>query len=234
MKKTLFFGIVFMLLSSMAFAAPIDLRAGWEATAGGTWTVASDGSNVLQTVNGHPTVFYSATQYIDTTFDGSFGVETRDDDDFIGFVFGYNGPSDYLLFDWKQKNQSTALEGFTLSKISGTTVDFWAHTGADITVLGTSYSTTSGWADYTSYDFHLDYTTTEIKIAIDGTQIFDVDGTFSSGAFGFYNYSQSQVRYAGFEEEVIPPGPVPEPSTILLMGAGLLGLVGYRRKRSKK
>jgi len=28
--------------------------------------------------------------------------------------------------------------------------------------------------------------------------------------------------------------PVPEPSTILLMGAGLLGLVGYNRKRSNK
>ncbi len=28
--------------------------------------------------------------------------------------------------------------------------------------------------------------------------------------------------------------PVPEPSTILLMGIGLLGLVGYSRKRSKK
>ncbi len=31
-----------------------------------------------------------------------------------------------------------------------------------------------------------------------------------------------------------PPAPVPEPSTILLMGIGLLGLVGYSRKRSKK
>lgn len=28
--------------------------------------------------------------------------------------------------------------------------------------------------------------------------------------------------------------PVPEPSTILLMGAGILGLVGYNRKRSSK
>ncbi len=31
-----------------------------------------------------------------------------------------------------------------------------------------------------------------------------------------------------------PIAPVPEPSTILLMGIGLLGLVGYSRKRSKK
>lgn len=32
----------------------------------------------------------------------------------------------------------------------------------------------------------------------------------------------------------LPPAPVPEPSTMLLMGAGLAGLVGYNRKRNKK
>jgi len=32
----------------------------------------------------------------------------------------------------------------------------------------------------------------------------------------------------------IAESPVPEPSTILLLGIGLLGLVGYSRKRSKK
>jgi hypothetical protein len=30
------------------------------------------------------------------------------------------------------------------------------------------------------------------------------------------------------------PDPVPEPSTLLLMGADILGLVGYNRKRSSK
>jgi hypothetical protein len=70
--------------------------------------------------------------------------------------------------------------------------------------------------------------------------------------FGFYDldqaYSQinfsntgSSADYFGFDdmtigtyEQVIPNNPVPEPSTILLMGIGLLGLVGYSRKRSKK
>jgi len=40
-----------------------------------------------------------------------------------------------------------------------------------------------------------------------------------------------------YEGNIILQGeqqPVPEPSTILLMGIGLLGLVGYSRKRSKK
>ena len=68
---------------------------------------------------------------------------------------------------------------------------------------------------------------------------------------GFYDLGQtyngikftntgSSADYFGFDDmtigtyEQINPNPVPEPSTILLMGIGLLGLVGYSRKRSKK
>ncbi len=44
-------------------------------------------------------------------------------------------------------------------------------------------------------------------------------------------------EFAALDNIVIDDGgsaPVPEPSTILLMGAGLLGLVGYNRKRFSK
>jgi hypothetical protein len=33
--------------------------------------------------------------------------------------------------------------------------------------------------------------------------------------------------------ELIPIEPVPEPSTMLLVGSGLIGLVGFRRKFKK-
>ena len=49
--------------------------------------------------------------------------------------------------------------------------------------------------------------------------------TVSSDWFGFDDMT------IGTYEQVIPNNPVPEPSTILLVGLGLLGIVGYSRKR---
>ncbi len=46
---------------------------------------------------------------------------------------------------------------------------------------------------------------------------------------GFTFYADTDNLF--ISGDIDPADPVPEPSTILLMGAGLLGLVGYNRKR---
>lgn len=228
MLKSAIAGLI-LSTSTFANASLIDLNA-WSGTSGGNWVVDGSGTSVLQTINGQPTYFLSDNNYINKKFDGTFGVETTGDDDFIGFVFGYNSNNDFLLFDWKQGNQAGAESGFTLSKISGSDVDYWNHTDSDITVLASDYAGNNGWADNTVYDFSLDFTTTGIKIDINGTNIFDVSGSFNSGKFGFYNYSQSQVRYTGFEEE-ISPSAIPEPSTFAIFALGMIGLVSRRFKK---
>ncbi|SFK15040.1 Thrombospondin C-terminal region [Nitrosomonas aestuarii] len=64
------------------------------------------------------------TQY---SIDGSWQVTTSSDDDYMGFVFGYQNPSNFYMFDWKQGTQgyvgTTAVEGMTLKVFQGATGD---------------------------------------------------------------------------------------------------------------
>lgn len=241
-----------------AAEVPINLSS-WEkrgVAGNGNWVVAADGNSVLQTINGDPTFFVSPTDQINTTLRGKIKVETTSDNDYIGFVFGFQGPvstgtdMDFLLFDWKQGNQTGATEGFGLARVQGNIPNavadpvFWDRVdnptyGYDN--LATLYGDDKGWEDNVEYDFTMLYQDNRIKIDIAGgafgagATIFDIAGTFQSGRFGFYNYSQQSVRYSGLTEEdtpVTPPGPspVPEPATLALSMLAL-GLMARLRRQ---
>lgn len=213
-----------------ATSTPIDLRT-WTQEGNsfdGNWIVSDDGASVLQTINGNPTFFISPNELIDATIKGNFRVkpEGKIDDDFVGFVFGYQGPLsvngddaydfDFLLFDWKQATQRfmgyTAQEGFSLSRVNGTITNqplsFWQHTDSpEFDVLATDYGDGKRWLNNVEYEFALTYKTNQIKIAIDGQTIFDVSGDFQPGRFGFYNYSQPAVLYSSFTTTPITSNP---------------------------
>ncbi len=140
---------------------------------------------------------------------------------------------DYLVFNWKQAAQSfggcQAEEGASLLRVRGTedpAADYtpggtahpalWCHEsrtdGAydiDVDVLDTSWGPDEGWADNTEYTFTLEYSPTAVRVLIDGVEVVSASGTFPEGAFGFYNYSQSDVRYSGFRAVPMEPDAVP-------------------------
>lgn len=182
----------------------------------GDWVVADDGRSVLQRKNGDPTFFVSTAAYGNTTITGELKVEGAGDDDLIGFVFGYQSPlssnkdavDDYkfLIFDWKRTTQAdplgTAQEGFSLGRFSGTTPlnPFWDRTDSqNYSSIATNYGAGKGWQSDTAYRFKLLYSATRVQISIDDTVIFDAKGDFPLGRFGFYNYSQPNVRYSNFQ-----------------------------------
>ncbi|WP_028865349.1 PEP-CTERM sorting domain-containing protein [Psychromonas aquimarina] len=245
LTKLITASIIAAAFSLTTQAAPIDLNT-WtqEGPLGnGNWTVSGPGDSVYQSINGNPTYFVSPESFINKEFNGSFiqnGSAGYWDNDYVGFVFGYNGLDDYYLFDWKQGNQGAAKEGFGLYKISAGTKNFWDHTGTGITTLATNQSTTNGWVDNTLYDFSLGYTDTAITISLDGDifnneTVIDVAGlTNSAGRFGFYNYSQQAVTYSGFEEDTCQVNcgvGVAEPASIMVLGLGLIGIAVFRRRK---
>jgi len=96
----------------------------------------------------------------------------------------------------------------------------------------------TGWVHGVSYDFKLDFNIIAGKFSIlvkeGATTLWDTtitDSTFTAGQFGFDNYSQRNVKYAGFEQQGGVIVDTPEPGILSLFGLGLLGLYGIRRRQ---
>ena len=192
--------------------------------ANGNWSVNAAGNSVTQSVNGDPTFFTSQDTFINVIINGTIRVNDVGDNDWVGFVFGYKDPispntdsSNFYLFDWKQQTQNlggnNGQEGFALAKVEGVfdwnnantfRPYFWGHQNTPVVfeILDTDYGNTKGWVAQTDYDFSLTYTSNTIRIVINNDTIFDIQGCYEPGKFGFYNYSQQDVVYSNFSYSV--------------------------------
>ena len=170
-----------------------------------SWQRDATNTIVTQTVNASPSILFSDFNLSNAQMEGTWRVNTSSDDDYIGFVFGYQNSEHFYLFDWKQGTQDVAARGMSLKVVSAdsplTSGDFWPTAGT--TRVRPLYHNSIGWAEFTDYQFTLQFHPGEIRIVVKrGTTVladFTVhDSTYTNGRFGFYNYSQAAVRYSGF------------------------------------
>ncbi|MEX2596746.1 MAG: PKD domain-containing protein [Salibacteraceae bacterium] len=191
-----------------------DNTAAWSNTT--TWARSTANTNF-------PTFYVGPDTFINVKFSGDIVVDTTFDDDYIGFVMGYQGPytlaapwdMDFVLFDWKQGYQNyfgwIAQAGQSLNLVDGTYLQnnastfpgFWVHTNSPSwQVLASNWANPNGWVNFVTYSFDIIYTPTSVKVFIDDSLYFDVTGCFKPGRIGFYNYSQPGARYSNFTYEL--------------------------------
>lgn len=227
-----------------------------------SWVLQPGNKVVRQVINADPSFFLNNLDQTKYSIDGKWLVTPGDgDNDFIGFVFGYQNSSNFYLFDWKagaQANGGNAAEGMTIKKYTGATGDgltdlsiaeLWENVAdrGDMTVLAQNHGSSAGWQNRVEYDFHLDFNINPGELSIivkqGDTELWNhtvVDSTFLGGEFGFYNNSQGGVEYAGFTQTGGEPTPDPDPNpvpetgkSVLLLALGLLS-AGLAKRRVQR
>ena len=85
------------------------LRSGSQVYA--KWDISNDGESAIQINNADPSILVSDNILYEGVIEGDWQVNSASDDDYIGFVFAYQDPGHYYLFDWKGRSQDTAKMG---------------------------------------------------------------------------------------------------------------------------
>ncbi len=217
MKSYVLLGLLSVLsMSSMAASTDLSL---WTAEGDGVWTVANDKASVLQTINGAPTVFYSDFNGQQIALEGEISVETGNDDDYVGFVLGYQ-PGDltaespnFILIDWKKVTQNwfgcDAKAGLAISRVTAPifqeTATPWCHQDGVVELARGRTLGDKGWQENTTYHFKLIFNANNIQVYVNNALEMNISGSFANGRFGFYNYSQEQVRYSAITTQPAPP-----------------------------
>ena len=182
------------------------------------WIFDVGNTVATQIVNADASILVGDFNLANDQMEGTWRVNSNQDDDFVGFVFGYQDAQHYYLFDWKKLNQDDPLgmaeRGMSVKVVNADSptiaADLWPTAG-NANRVRTLFHNNIPWEEFTDYKFTLEFHPGMFTITVKrGDVVLEavtlVDNTYRSGRFGFYNYSQEQVQYSGFRRKSLAEG----------------------------